>query len=276
MYNQQFPPPQPPPFQSPSFPPPPSPPDDGGGGNSTKYILGALGAVGCLGVILAALGVGGYYYYNRSRNANNDNIVFTNGNDNYNGNGNRNGNLANANNRNANTSNANNSNGNTGGGVMRSRIQQRVGPFRMEGVNPVGEAPAYNNYPLVNQASQILTNIIRGSNATETWLARYTDSRSTLDFWRVDHRIAVCDSPATANSLMQQAVTQLQGAGYRVARRDQTRLTDNSIAGSKVFMETGQTDTDVEVALWTNGQLFCSAATGKRGNASQFEQNTTY
>jgi hypothetical protein len=275
MYNQPFPPPQPPSFPPPpsAFPPPPSqPPGGDGGGSSTKYILGAIGAVGCLGLILSALAVGGYFYLNKSRNTNNDNIAIANGN---------NSNSSNSNNRNTNSSNTNNSNTNgnsgssSGGGLMRSRIQQQVGSFRLQSVNPVGEAPTYT-YPFMNSASQILTDIIRNSGANETWLARYTDSRTTIDFHRVDHRIAVLSSPAEANTLLQQAVTQLQGAGYRVARRDQTRLTDNSIAGSKIFMETGQTDTSDEVVLWTNRNLFCSAATGRRGNATRFESGTTY
>lgn len=269
MYNQPFPPPQPPSFTPPpsAFPPPPSQPPGDGGGSSTKYILGAIGAVGCLGLILTALAVGGYFYFNKSRNTNNDNIAIANRN---------NSNSSNSNNRNTNSSNTNNSNGNSGGGtLMRSRIQQQVGPFRLQSVNPVGVAPTYA-YPNMTSASQILTNIITSSGASETWLARYTDSRSTLEFHRVDHRIAVCDSPATANSLMQRAVTELEAAGYRVARRVPTRLDNGQTAGSKVFMETGRRDIDDEVVLWTNSQLFCSAATGWRGNATAFESQTRY
>lgn len=260
MYNQPF-------------SPPPPPPVSSGGGNNMKYILGGLGALGCLGIIGLAILLGVYFtYIKKNNNANNVNYV---ANVSPSPGNNPNGNIANTNGNDSNTSN-DNTNTNVGGG-MRSRIQQQVRSFRLRGaVTPVQTAPTYS-YTYMNQASQILTNAINNAGAQEALLARYVDSRApTADFHRVDHRVVTCASPAEANALMERIATQLQGAGYNTARRAPTQLTDGRVNGSKIFMETGRTDLSDEVVLWTNGNLFCSAATGKRGNATQFEAGTSY
>lgn len=260
MYNQ-------PPF-NPSAPPPAVPPP---GGSNKKLLFGILGAVGCFGLLFAlALIVGGYYFYFRSQPT----VVNVNSNDtppglNSNRNANSNANL----NPNANTNGGTIGSGSSG--LLRAKVQPKVGKFTLVKTEAMSATPPESSFEVVRNVNAMLTRIISAANPSEAVYARYRDG-STDSYDGIDHRLVQAGSNAAAGSLLESAVNELKGMGFTERRRAPNMGQDRSTLGTKVYLQKGDGNYADEVVLWTNNSNFLSAVSGKGGNASLFENGTTY
>lgn len=255
MYNQ-------PPF-NPSAPPAPPP-----SGSNKKVLFGVLGAVGCFGLLFAvALAFGGYYFYFRSKpavaNVNSNNMPPSNLNVNSNGNSNL---------------NANGSGGTIGGGssgLLRGKVLPKVGKFTLVKVEAMTSTPPTSNFEVVRSVNALLTRVISAANPSEAVYARYRDG-STDTYDGIDHRLVQAGSESAAGSLMESVVNELKAIGFTERRRAPNVGRDRSTLGTKVYLQKGDGQYADEVVLWTNNTNFLSAVSGKGGNASLFENGTTY
>lgn len=259
MYNQ-------PPF-NPSAPPATPPPS----GSNKKVLFGVLGAVGCFGLLFAvALAFGGYYFYFRSKPT----VA------NINVNSNNTSSPSNLNiNSNSNTNSNTNTNGGTVGsgssGLLRAKVQPKVGKFTLVKVETMTSTPPTSGFEVINSVNALLTRIISAASPTEAVYARYRDG-STDSYDGIDHRLVQAGSAAAAGSMMESVVTELKGMGFTERRRVPNTGQDRSTLGTKVYLQKGDGQYADEVVLWTNNSNFLSAVSGKGGNASLFETGTTY
>ncbi|MBA2503419.1 MAG: hypothetical protein H0V27_11110 [Pyrinomonadaceae bacterium] len=261
MYNQ-------PPF-NPSAPPTPPPSK-----SNKKILIGALGAVGCFGLLFAvALGVGGYYFYYRSKPIVNVNVDSSNtppiANSNGNSNSNANANLNSNANRNGGTIGSNSSN------LLRPKVQSKVGKFTLVKAEAMTATPPASNFEVVRDVNAMLTRLIGAANPSEAVYARYRDGAAD-GYDGIDHYLAQLDNSAAAETMLNSAIAELKSLGFTERRRVPNMGQDRSVLGARVYLQKGDGAYADEAALWTNRAVFLSAVTGKGGNASTFEGSTSY